>query len=529
VTVAPGPGFPGVKCVCLIVMDGWGIAPPGPGNAISLANKPVFDELWATYPHARLEASGRTVGLPDGQMGNSEVGHLTLGAGAAVPQTLTLINDAVASGELARNAVVRAALGGSERVHLIGLVSLGGVHSAFAHLRALVKLAATIGVPDLVLHCFTDGRDTTPTSGLGYIESLQDCCQRAGAGRIASIVGRYYAMDRDRRWQRTQAAYDLLVHGRGRHEAPDGLSAMRDAYARGETDEFITPTGVAAEGRIRAGDSVFCFNFRPDRMRQIVRALAEPGFGEGDEEFPGWVGRGGAERVARLATMTEYQHGWSYPVAFRGAHPATTLAAVLAATSAKQLHVAETEKYAHVTYFFNGGEERPFEFERRVLVPSERDVATYDLKPQMSAREIVAAFAQAFGEDQPRFSIINFANPDMVGHTGVIPATVTAVETVDECLGRVVPLVHEAGGACVITADHGNAEQMLEPDGSPSTAHSSNPVPLIVTVRGVGLAAEGTLADVAPTILALLEVSQPVAMSGRSLLAAVQPAPLRSA
>ncbi len=525
-SIQAGPPVPDTASVCLVVLDGWGIAPPGPGNAISLAQTPVFDELWDRYPHAALGASGRDVGLPDGQMGNSEVGHLTLGAGAAVPQTLTLINDAVAAGDLVRNPVVCHALIAAERVHLVGMVSEGGVHSAFGHLRALVELAAHLQVPDLVLHCFTDGRDTAPTSGQRFIESLHDCCRAAGAGRIASIVGRFYGMDRDRRWDRTQAAYDLLVHGRGQHEAPDGPSAIHDAYARGETDEFITPTRVGAEGRVRAGDSVLCFNFRPDRMRQIVRALAEPGFGSGDEQLPGWNGRGGAAPVRRLATMTEYQHGWSYPVAFESARPETTLAKVLAGASASQLHVAETEKYAHVTYFFNGGEERPLKSEHRVLVASQRDVATYDLKPQMSAREITTAFAAAFRDIRPRFTVLNFANADMVGHTGVIPATITAVETIDECLGRVVALVHEAGGACVITADHGNAEQMLERDGSPSTAHSCNPVPLIVTSRGAKLAPQGSLADVAPTILALLGIRKPAEMSGHSLLAMTAPEPV---
>jgi 2,3-bisphosphoglycerate-independent phosphoglycerate mutase len=518
VTRAAGPVFPDLACACLIVMDGWGMAPPGPGNAISLARTPVFDELWAQYPHAALGASGRDVGLPEGQMGNSEVGHLTLGAGAAVAQTLTLINDAVSEGELARNAVVREALGATPRVHLLGMVSDGGVHSALPHLRGLIELAAVINVPDLVLHCFSDGRDTSPTAGEGYLEALQVCCRQAGVGRVASLVGRYYGMDRDRRWERTQAAYDLMVHGLAQHQSADAPSAARAAYARGETDEFITTTLVGDEGRIRSEDSVLCFNFRPDRMRQIVRALAEPRLGAGDEELPGWRGRDGASPVKRLATMTEYQRGWPYPLAFTSARPATTLAAVIAEAGASQLHVAETEKYAHVTYFFNGGEERPFTGERRELVPSQRDVPTYDLKPQMSAAAISDAFAHAFADARSRFSVINFANADMVGHTGMIPATVTAVETVDECVGRVLGVVHGAGGASLITADHGNAEQMLSPDGSPSTAHSVNPVPLIVTARGVKLAETGTLADVAPTILALLGMPQPEAMTGHSLL-----------
>jgi 2,3-bisphosphoglycerate-independent phosphoglycerate mutase len=500
-------------------MDGWGIAPPGPGNAIASARTPVFDELWTSKPHAALAASGAAVGLPEGQMGNSEVGHLTLGAGAAVPQTLTVINEAVSGGELASNPVVRAALTGGERIHLLGLVSDGGVHSGFAHLRALIELAGRVGVPDLVVHCFTDGRDTSPTAGEEYLHTLEDWFGDAGVGRVATVVGRYWAMDRDRRWERVQAAYDLLVHGRGEHVAVGAPQAARDAYARGETDEFITATTVGSEGRIRPEDGVLCFNFRPDRMREIVRALAEPGFGEDAEDLPGWRGRGGSAAVRRLTTMTEYQHGWPYPVAFHSARAVDTLGAVIARAGETQLHVAETEKYAHVTYFFNGGEEHALPGEQRALVPSQRDVPTYDLKPRMSAHEVATAFEQAFDAEHPRFSVINFANADMVGHTGVIPATITAVETVDECLGRVVSAVQAAGGACVVTADHGNAEEMLGPDGHPSTAHSLNPVPMIVTASGVRLRDTGSLADVAPTVLALLDMRQPTAMTGHSLLA----------
>ncbi|MGZ4297547.1 MAG: 2,3-bisphosphoglycerate-independent phosphoglycerate mutase [Solirubrobacteraceae bacterium] len=510
-----------VPHVCLVVMDGWGMTPPGPANAIALADTPVFDRLCREYPPAELDASGPAVGLPEGQMGNSEVGHLTLGAGSVVPQTLTLIDHQVATGGLAHNEVIRRALMASERVHLIGMVSDGGVHSSLAHLVALIDLAAELGVPDLVLHCFTDGRDTPPTSGAGFIERAQEECERAGAGRIASVVGRYWAMDRDRRWQRTQSAYDLLVHGRGAHHLDDAVTAVRAAYARGETDEFIAPTGVGADGRIAPGDSVLCFNFRPDRMRQIVRALAEPGFGEGDEDLPGWSGRGGASPVAALTTMTAYQRGWSYPVAFEAAHPATTLGAVIEQAGATQLHVAETEKYAHVTYFFNGGREQPYAGERRELVPSQRDVATYDLKPEMSAAGIAERFVAAFEEDRPRFAVVNFANADMVGHTGVLDATVRAVETVDTCLRRIVDCVAAAGGVCVITADHGNAEEMLDPDGGPGTTHSCNRVPLVVTVPGLGLAARGTLADVAPTVLELLGMEAPAEMTGHSLVRAV--------
>jgi len=488
--------------VTLVVLDGWGLAPAGPGNAVSLASTPVFDALWSAYPHTQLTACGRAVGLPDGQMGNSEVGHLNLGAGAVIRQDLTRIDDAVADGALAENAVLRGTLASAarpgRRAHLIGLVSDGGVHSGWGHLEALIRLAAQVGVNDLVLHAFTDGRDTLPTAGEGYLETVEGWMREAGTGRIGSVIGRYFAMDRDRRWERVQQAYDLLVHNRGAHHAPDGPSAVRAGYARGETDEFVTATTVGVDAQIRPGDAVIAFNFRPDRMREITRALADPDFAE--------VDRGGSLPVAPYVTMTEFQEGWPYAVAFRPERPAVTLSHVLADRGARQLHVAETEKYPHVTYFFNGGEEAPYAGERREMVPSPRDVPTYDFKPQMSAAEAAAAFTGAWREDGPRFGIINFANPDMVGHTGVIPAAVTAIETVDRCLGEVVAAVHATGGACIITADHGNADHMLEPDGSPNTAHSLNPVPLIVTADVPGLRDGGILADVAPTALDLLGV-----------------------
>jgi 2,3-bisphosphoglycerate-independent phosphoglycerate mutase len=535
-----------VVCACLVVLDGWGLAEPGPGNAVSLADTPVFDELWEGFPHTTLSACGRAVGLPEGQMGNSEVGHLNLGAGAVVRQDLVRIDDAVADGSLAANEVLRAALE-TERVHLIGLVSDGGVHSSLEHLLALIALARERGVEELVVHAFTDGRDTLPHAGAGYLAELERALEGVPGGRVGSVVGRYWAMDRDRRWERTQRAYDMLVLGEAPYSADTGEQAVRDAYERGETDEFIEPTLVGAPAPIAPQDSVIAFNFRPDRMRQLTRALAEPGFGEGSrahdpgvaaaaggdgaegaegetEELPGWRGRdeqagSGGAPIARYATLTEYEEGWSYPVAFAPERPATTLAAVLAQHAIHQLHVAETEKYPHVTYFFNGGDEAELAGERRELVPSPRDVPTYDFKPQMSAREAAGAFLGAWREDEPGFAIINFANADMVGHTGVIPAAVAAIETVDECLGEVVAAVRERGGVCVVTADHGNADHMLEPDGSPNTAHSLNPVPLIVTMHGVKLAPEGgILADVAPTVLELLGIAQPAAMTGRSLL-----------
>jgi 2,3-bisphosphoglycerate-independent phosphoglycerate mutase len=501
-----------VERACLVVLDGWGLAPDGPGNAVSLAHTPVFDDLWSRYPHTQLIACGRSVGLPDGQMGNSEVGHLNLGAGAIVHQDLTRIDAAVGDGSLASNDALTAALDGAERVHLIGLTSEGGVHSGPKHLRALIELAAARGVGDLVLHAFTDGRDTAPDSGIGFLGEVEGWMREAGAGRVGSVIGRYFAMDRDSRWDRVQQAYDLLVHGTADHRADTAVTALEAAYERQETDEFVTATLVGEEGRIRPGtDVVIAFNFRPDRMREITRALADPEFGEFD--------RGGAEPVWRYTTMTEYEEGWPYPVAFPPDRPAVTLASLLAERGEKQLHVAETEKYPHVTYFFNGGEESAYDGERRELVPSPRDVATYDMKPEMSARGAADAFVRAWQEDAPRFGVINFANADMVGHTGVIPAAVEAIETVDACLGDVVAAVQASGGACFVTADHGNSDHMLEPDGSPNTAHSLNPVPAIVTMDGLTLH-EGILADVAPTVLALLGIAQPAEMTGRSLFAA---------
>jgi 2,3-bisphosphoglycerate-independent phosphoglycerate mutase len=497
----------------LVVLDGWGLALEGPGNAISLARTPLFDELWERYPHSTLTTSGLAVGLPEGQMGNSEVGHMNLGAGAVVMQDLTRIDLAVADGALERNDVLRAAFsdiptGG--RLHLIGLVSDGGVHSSIEHLRALIELGRELGVEDLVIHAFTDGRDTLPHSGAGFLEQVEGWCAEAGVGRVGSVIGRYYAMDRDRRWERVQLAYDLLVHGKAQHQADSAAQALRDAYDRDETDEFVRPVAVGAEAAIRPGDSVFAFNFRPDRMREITRALAEDGFTD--------VDRGGAPVVSRYATMTQFEEDWTYPIAFPPARPEVTLPQVIAEFGGRQLHVAETEKYPHVTYFFGGGEEAPQEGEVREVVPSPRDVATYDLKPEMSAPEAAAAFVAHWREDKPVFAIINFANADMVGHTGVIPAAVRAVETVDRCLGEVVRAVHESGGVLLITADHGNSDNMLEPDGSPNTAHSLNPVPVIVTMPGLELREGGVLADVAPTILQLLGYEQPAEMTGVSLI-----------
>jgi 2,3-bisphosphoglycerate-independent phosphoglycerate mutase len=506
-----------VQRAVLVVLDGWGLAEPGPGNAIELAETPVFDELRSRFPTTTLTTCGTAVGLPEGQMGNSEVGHLNLGAGSVVMQDLTRIDAAARSGEFAANEALRGAFSGAERVHVIGLVSDGGVHASMDHLRALIDLGASLQVPDLVIHAFTDGRDTPPKSGAGYLETVAGWMSESGCGRIGSVVGRYYAMDRDRRWDRVKRAYDMLVHGRGEHRFDSAAEAACAAYERGETDEFITPSLVGEEACIRPGDSVLGLNFRPDRMREITRALAEPGFDEFDRE--------GGEPVRHYTTMTEYEEGWPYPVAFPPERPQTTISAIIAARGERQLHVAETEKYPHVTYFFNGGEEEPYEGEERELVPSPRDVPTYDHKPQMSAPEAAEAFVTAWrGEPAAgfRFGIINFANADMVGHTGVIEAAVTAVETVDRCLGDVVQAVLETGGACLITADHGNADHMLEPDGSPNTAHSLNPVPVIVTVSDpshpLQLRSGGVLADVAPTLLEMMGIEQPAEMTGTSLI-----------
>jgi 2,3-bisphosphoglycerate-independent phosphoglycerate mutase len=507
-----GPAEIPVPSVCLVVLDGWGLAPAGRGNAISQASTPTFDELWARYPHTQLSASGRDVGLPDGQMGNSEVGHLNLGAGSIVKQDLARIDDATADGSFFENDALRAACAAAKagprgRLHLMGLVSDGGVHSGWRHIEALIELARREAVPDLVAHAFTDGRDTLPTAGPGYLQQLQGWL--GGAGTVGTVCGRYYAMDRDRRWDRTKLAYDAIVHAAG-DRADDAIAAVRESHRRGETDEFVRPTVIGDYDGIADGDSVVHFNFRPDRARQLTRALGEPEFAEFD--------RGDAPRV-RMTTLTEFHADWQYPIAFPPREPGATLAKLLSDRGDRQLHVAETEKYAHVTYFFNGGHEVEWEGEERRLVDSPRDVPTYDHKPEMSAAAAAQAFAERWRGDGYRFGIINFANPDMVGHTGNIPAAVAAVEAVDRCLADVLGVVHGTGGACIVTADHGNADNMLEADGSPNTAHSTNPVPLIVTVEGLGLADRGILADVAPTALELLGIAQPEAMTGRSLIA----------
>ncbi len=498
--------------LALVILDGWGLAEPGPGNAISLAKTPVFDRLWDDFPHTQLSAQGRDVGLPDGQMGNSEVGHLNLGAGAIVKQDLARIDDSIADGSFFENAALLAACERARRsprgrLHLLGLVSDGGVHSGWEHIEATIELASQEGVPDVVFHAFTDGRDTLPHGGKGYLHELERWLRQAG--RVATVSGRYYAMDRDTRWERVKLAYDAIVHAEGLRAASTA-EAIEASYERGETDEFVKPTVIGDYDGATEGDVAFFINFRPDRAREMTRALAEPDF----VEFP----RAGGPTLD-LTTMTVYRKGWSYPVAFPEARPKTTLAETISESGGRQLHVAETEKYAHVTYFFNGGREQEWEGEERHLVDSPRDVPTYDHKPQMSARAAAETFSKYWAGGEFRFGIVNFANPDMVGHTGVIPAAVEAVETVDSCLNEVVETVLACDGVCMITADHGNCDHMLEPDGSPNTAHSLNPVPLIVTAEGITLRDHGILADVAPTALELLGIEQPDAMTGTSLVA----------
>ena len=504
-------GLP-VPGLALVILDGWGLAAPGPGNAIELARTPNFDRLWDEFPHTTLSAKGPDVGLPEGQMGNSEVGHLNLGAGAIVPQDLARIDAAIADGTFFDNEALvaacrRAIESPSGRLHLIGLVSDGGVHSGWEHLEAAIELAAGEGVPDLVFHAITDGRDTAPTGGVVFLDELARWLR--SAGRIGTVSGRYYAMDRDTRWDRVRLAYDAIVHGEG-PRTDDPVKMLRNSYDEGVTDEFIPPTVVGEYDGIGEGEVAIFINFRPDRARELTLALADPAF----DSFP----RSGGPLV-ELTTMTPYRKGWDYPVAFPEQRPATTLAEVISEAGGTQIHVAETEKYAHVTYFFNGGREEEWEGETRHLVPSPRDVATYDLRPAMSADAAADAFVSDWVESSPRFGIINFANPDMVGHTGIVEAAIEAVESVDAALGRVIEAVLSSGGACLVTADHGNAEQMVEPDGSPNTAHTLNPVPLVLTVTGVRLASGGILADVAPTVLEALGIAQPPEMTGRSLIA----------
>ena len=491
-------GRPPVPLVALVVLDGWGCAPPGPGNAVELAETPVFDALWRRYPHTTLRASGEDVGLPPGQMGNSEVGHLTIGAGRVIFQDLMRVNRAIETGELYENPALAGAFrrarerGGD--VHLLGLVSHGGVHSHIDHLRALLELARREGMAERThVHAFTDGRDVSPTSARTDLAELV-----AEGARIVTVSGRYWAMDRDQRWERTERALAAILRGEGA-QAQDPVAAVEASYKGGTTDEFVEPVLLPGP-RPAEADTAIHFNFRPDRARQLTEKLLAHGLD--------------------LTTMTRYRSDLDCPVAFEEQQVNETMAEVLAEHGARQLHVAETEKYAHVTYFFNGGREAEWPGESRILVPSPRDVATYDQKPEMSAVEVARRFADEVGAGY-RFAVVNFANPDMVGHTGVIPAVVRAVEVTDAALGEVVTAVERAGGVCLVTSDHGNAEHLLEADGvSPHTAHTRNPVPLVVTVEAedAALQEEGALADLIPTCLWLLGLPPAEGMTGRNLV-----------
>ena len=504
--------------VVLVVFDGWGLSESRDRNAIRLARTPTYRELLNRYPHGALATSGEAVGLPAGQMGNSEVGHMNLGAGRVVYQDLTRIDRSIRSGAFFRNPALAAALtrcaGDRHALHLVGLVSDGGVHSHQQHLVALLEMAARLGVARVFVHAITDGRDTAPTGGRDYVGEVERAAARGGA-RVASLAGRYYAMDRDRRWDRTERAYNAIVLGLGR-EARDAQALIADSYRGGVTDEFIEPGVVTEDGRpvgpLRDDDSVVFFNYRADRARQLTRALAEAAFdGFAREVHP----------RAAITTMTEYDATFDLPIAFGPEELSGTVAEILAAHGRTNLRLAETEKYAHVTYFFNGGEERPYDGENRILVPSPK-VPTYDLQPEMSAAGITDALVADVEAGRHDVVICNFANADMVGHTGKLDAAVAAVSTLDACLARIVRAVETADGCVILTADHGNAEQMWDRErDQPHTAHTRNPVPVLLIdpeIEGRGhRLRDGSLRDVAPTLLALAGVPVPADMTGRDL------------
>ncbi|GAB7095827.1 2,3-bisphosphoglycerate-independent phosphoglycerate mutase [Halolamina litorea] len=503
----------------LVILDGWGLAPADqPGrDAVGTASTPTFDALRQDGAFGTMTAHGRRVGLPEGQMGNSEVGHVHLGAGRVVKQPYTRINDAVAAGELGAIDAIDDALAHAEdndgRVHFMGLVSDGGVHSDQAHLHALIELAAERGV-DAVTHAFTDGRDTAPKSGAGYLTDLQQVIDHHETGHVATVTGRYYAMDRDHNWERTRDTYDAIVNRRARYESATAVAAVEESYERGETDEFVEPTLITGRPALADGDSVVTFNFRADRTRQLCRLLS----GVGADEWPFDLDRPDVE----LATMTRYEETYPFPVAFPPNDPEGTLGELWADAGMRQLRVAESEKAPHVTYFFSGGRESPFEGEERRIVASP-DVPTYDQQPEMSAPEVTDAAVAAIGDEErePDALVLNYANADMVGHTGDFDAAVEAVEAVDRELGRLADAVADAGGHLLVTADHGNADDMGTPE-SPHTAHTFNPVPVIyrspVGDSGARSIREGgSLPDVAPTLLSLMGMDQPEVMTGESL------------
>ncbi len=508
----------GPRRAALVILDGWGSAAPGPGNAISLADTPVWDALWAEYPHTLLDASGEAVGLPRGVMGNSEVGHLTIGSGRVVYQDLSRINRAITDGTFFTNPVLNGLMERTREragsLHLMGLLSDAGVHSAMGHVRAIVQLAGRQGIDRVYVHAFTDGRDTQPTSGIEFVRNLEAFLAAEGRGAIVTVAGRYYGMDRDKRWDRVKLAYDALVHGEGLRAA-SAATAVLESYDRGETDEFILPTVIGPDGaargasRVTARDGVIFFNFRPDRAREMCAALTQIDFTAFD--------RGAAPPLVDLVGMTEYDPKLGLGVAFPKEEPRHVLAEAISDAGLTQLHIAETEKYAHVTFFFNGGREAPFPGETRCLVPSPKNVSTYDQKPEMSAYEVVEQLETLMADDPADFVVLNFANPDMVGHTGNIAATVAALEHVDRCLGRVIGILSGYGAKIMVTADHGNAEAMLQPDGSVDTAHSTDKVPLVVLDPGMKLRVGAGLADIAPTLLRFLGISIPPEMTGTPL------------
>ncbi len=509
----------GDRPMLLLILDGWGQAPPSAGNAVTTADTPNLDRALAEYPWGRLACSGEAVGLPQGQMGNSEVGHLNLGAGRVVYQEIVRISQSIRDGSFQANGVLNRvmdrALENRSVLHLLGLVSDGGVHSHLEHLEALLRLAASKGLQDVAVHAVLDGRDTSPYAGYGYLERLTHSMEAIGAGRIATVSGRYYAMDRDKRWDRTQLAYEALVHGRGETET-DPLRAVSAAYERGVSDEFLPPTVITdAEGKpagpMRDGDAGFVFNFRADRVRQITQALYDPDFSEFDRKGP--------PRLDALASMTMYDETFPLPVAFPQQELKNILGEVLSEHGLRQLRIAETEKYAHVTYFFNGGREEPFPGEERKLIPSPREVATYDQKPEMSVYQVTEELERLWSTGEYDLVVCNFANLDMVGHTGSFEATLAACEAVDQCVGRVMDMVLAGGGRLLLTADHGNAEAMLNAEGKVQTAHSQSEVAFVWVEKEPPpeLRQNGVLGDVAPTILQGLGLPQPEEMTGRSM------------
>ncbi len=507
------------KQVVLVVLDGWGINKNKEGNAIASANAPVYTSIISDCPHTELKASGEAVGLPEGQMGNSEVGHLNLGAGRIVYQDSTRISKAIRDGDFFKNPVLLAAMASAKQgrsLHLMGLLSDGGVHSRLDQIFAMFDMAKKQGIQDVFFHAFLDGRDTPPSSALVYVTQLEDLLAKIRIGRIASVSGRYYAMDRDKRWERVQKAYEALVLGDGIKKY-SAREAIQQSYDDGRTDEFLLPTVILDKrtdrplATIKDGDSVIFCNFRSDRAREITRTLTDPAF----QGFRRQV----APKLSSFVCLTTYDETFDLPVAFAPVRLTNILGEVLSKHRIRQFRVAETEKYAHVTFFFNGGEEPPYPFEDRVLVPSPRDVATYDKKPEMSAPEITEKLIKAMLSRQYGFILANYANPDMVGHTGVFQAAVKAVEVLDECLGRVLRAARETGSRVLITADHGNLEIMADPvSGQPHTAHTTDPVPFIVIGEKVKLRGEGLLADVAPTVLDLLKIKKPPEMTGHSLI-----------